>query len=116
MAATLESTPTVKPATTAPAIDPMPPITTTAKVRMIASPPMRGETLRMGAASTPASAASATPNAKTPVTQRSIGMPSARVSSGRSVAARTTMPRRVRSIANQTPTATTMEKAMTKSR
>src|SRR2546428_2996672 len=116
IAPTLARRPARKPAATAPAIEPRPPMTTTANVRMMSSEPMSGDTLRMGAASTPASAASAIPNAKTPVIQRSTSMPSARVSSVRSVAARTTMPRRVRSMTYQTATQTASENAMTKRR
>jgi len=46
---------------TAPMIEPMPPITTTAKTTMMMSDPMIGLTCRMGAASTPAKPASAAP-------------------------------------------------------
>src|SRR5439155_8884509 len=81
-AARLASTPTRNPATTAPAIEPIPPMTTTANAKMMSSLPMSGETFRMGAASTPPSAASATPKPNTGVTQRSTLIPSARVSSG----------------------------------
>ncbi len=42
-------------------MEPMPPITTTAKTTMIRLEPMSGETCMMGAASTPAKPASATP-------------------------------------------------------
>ena len=59
---------------------------------MIRSAPISGLTARIGAASTPASPARAIPNPNTGVTHRPTSMPSARVSSGRSVAARTTMP------------------------
>jgi len=104
------------PAVTAPTIEPRPPITTTAKVRMISSEPMSGATLRIGAASTPASAASPIPMANTAVTHRSTSMPSARVSSARSVAARTTMPSRVRSMRYHVATHISSENAMTKSR
>ena len=115
-AARLASTPTRKPATTAPAIEPMPPMTTTANAKMMSSLPINGETFRIGAARTPPSAASATPKPNTGVTQRSTLIPSARVSSGRSVAARTIIPSRVRSMTYQTATQTTIENAITKSR
>src|SRR5258708_30003188 len=52
-----DSTPTMKPIRTEPAIDPMPPATTTAKVSEIISWPMKGEMLRIGAASAPATPA-----------------------------------------------------------
>src|SRR5450631_2286615 len=52
-------TPRPKPVTMAPRIDPMPPITTTAKTTMISSEPICGDTLQIGAAITPANAASA---------------------------------------------------------
>ena len=44
-------------------MEPMPPITTTAKTVMMRLEPISGETWMMGAASTPAKAASATPPA-----------------------------------------------------
>src|SRR6267143_1833484 len=116
MAARLASTPTRNPATTAPAIEPIPPMTTTAKAKMMSSLPMSGETFRIGAARTPPSAASATPKPNTAVTHRSTLIPSARVRSGRSVAARTIIPIRVRSMAYHTATQTTIENAITKRR
>src|SRR5437899_653225 len=115
-AARLASTPTRNPATTAPAIEPIPPMTTTANAKMMSSLPISGETLRIGAARTPPSAASMTPKPNTGVTQRSTLIPSARVSSGRSVAARTIIPSRVRSMTYQTATQTTIENPITKSR
>ena len=115
-AARLASTPTRNPATTAPAIEPIPPMTTTANAKMMSSLPIRGETFRMGAASTPPSAASATPKPNTGVTQRSTLIPSARVSSGRSVEARTIIPSRVLSMTYHTAMHTTIEEAITKRR
>ena len=47
-----------------------PPITTIAKVWMMIVSPIVGVTFVLGALSTPASAASATPNAKMPLTRR----------------------------------------------
>jgi len=116
IAPTLDRTPTRNPATIAPGIEPMPPMTTTANVRMMSSEPMSGDTFRIGAASTPASAARPRPKPNIGVTQRSTSTPSARVSSARSVAARTTMPRRVRSMTNQTASEATRQNATTNSR
>ena len=77
---------------------------------------MSGETLRIGAASTPAIAARPRPKPNIGVIHRSTSTPSARVSSARSVAARTTMPSRVRSMTNQTATETARQNTMTKRR
>ena len=101
-----EATPIPKPASTEPTIDPSPPITTTANTVMMRSAPISGLIARIGAASTPASPARATPNPKTGVTHNPTLMPIARVSSGRSVAARTTIPTRVRVISSHTPAQT----------
>ena len=57
--------PTSSEATRAPVIEPMPPMTTTTKQTMRTLPPMPGYTDDSGAAIMPASAASATPPAKT---------------------------------------------------
>ena len=70
-------------------------------------------TARIGAASTPASPASAMPNPNTGVTHRRTSMPSARVSSGRSVDARTITPTRVFVSTSHTSTDTTIENANT---
>ncbi|MNT88527.1 hypothetical protein D3C72_2291020 [compost metagenome] len=56
-------TPRPSPVKIEPRIDPMPPITTTAKTVMIRFWPISGETCITGAASTPANAARPTPNA-----------------------------------------------------
>ena len=61
-----ESTPTMKPVSTEPAIDPMPPATTTAKVSAIISWPMKGEMLRIGAARAPATPARPAAQKKVP--------------------------------------------------
>ena len=49
------------PVTMDPRIDPIPPTTTTANTTMMRFAPMTGFTLKIGAARTPANAASATP-------------------------------------------------------
>lgn len=54
-------TPSPRPVTMAPMIDPMPPITTTANTTMMRLEPISGEICSTGAASTPAKPASATP-------------------------------------------------------
>src|SRR6185437_1721956 len=82
------TTPSPKPVTIAPRIEPMPPITTTANTTMISSEPICGDTLKIGAAITPANAASATPNPYVNVIMRGTLMPKARTSVGFSVAAR----------------------------
>ncbi len=91
-------------------------MTTTANTTMIRSAPISGLTARIGAASTPASPASAMPKPKTGVTQRPTSMPNARVSSGRSVAARTTMPTRVRASSHHTATQSSTAKPKTNTR
>ncbi len=91
-------------------------MTTTANTTMMMSEPINGDTLRIGAAKTPANAASAMPKPKTGVTHRSTLMPSARVRSGFSVAARTIMPTRVRVSAYQTATQTMTAKMIVKRR
>src|SRR6266545_1758548 len=108
-----DATPMPNPATTEPKIEPSPPITTTANTVMMRSAPMSGLTARIGAARTPAKPARATPKPNTGVTQRPTLMPSARVSSGRSVAARTTMPTRLWVSAYHTATQTRPETAST---
>src|SRR3990167_4455034 len=55
------STPSIRPVNTEPRMEPMPPITTTANTVMIRLEPMSGPVWVVGAASTPAKAASATP-------------------------------------------------------
>ena len=68
-------------------------------------------TARIGAASTPASPASATPKPNTGVTQRPDVDAEGPGQLGRSVAARTTMPTRVRVSSSQTRTQTTTANA-----
>ena len=75
---------------------------------------MSAVTARNGAASTPARPARAMPKPNTGVTQRPTLMPSARVRSASSVAARTIMPTRVRVMASQTSTQTTSENVAAK--
>ena len=53
--------PSRRPVTMAPMIEPMPPMTTTAKTTITSEDPIKGLTWTTGAASTPASAASPTP-------------------------------------------------------
>ncbi len=97
-APTAAMTPSANPATIDPRIEPRPPMTTIANVLMMIESPMLGATFVFGAASTPANAASAAPNANVPLTRRLVLMPNARVSSGFSVAARIRAPSRERSI------------------
>ena len=68
--------------------------------------PMSALIARIGAASTPASPASAMPKPNTGVTQRPTLMPRARERSAFSVEARTIMPTRVLVSSNHTPTQT----------
>ena len=68
---------------------------------MMMSSPIDGATLVVGAASTPASAAMATPKPKVSVTKRRVLMPSARTSTGFSVAARIRAPVMLRSTNHQ---------------
>src|SRR5262249_29163195 len=63
-------TPRAKPVTIAPMMEPMPPITTTANTTMMRSAPICGLTLVIGAAMTPASAASPTPTPYVTVIKR----------------------------------------------
>src|SRR4030095_9255489 len=67
--------PTSSEATSAPVMEPMPPITTTTKQMMSTLDPMPGYTDDIGAAIMPASAASATPPAKTMRYSRWMSMP-----------------------------------------
>ncbi len=82
---------------------------------MIASP-MLGCTLVVGAARTPASAASATPKPNVTVTSRRVSMPNARTSTGFSVAARIRAPTGVRSttyhVSAHSATATTITNSL----
>ncbi len=55
------TTPSTKPVMIEPRIEPIPPITTTANTTAMMSAPMPGRTWLIGAARTPAKAASATP-------------------------------------------------------
>ena len=57
-------TPTSRTATTEPSSEPMPPITVTTKASDSTEAPISGLTARIGAASTPASAASPAPTPK----------------------------------------------------
>jgi hypothetical protein len=72
------TSPTRSPPHTAPQNEPMPPITTTMKAGMTASAPMVGLRLHMGAATTPATPASAVPSPNTQLRMRVRSMPSAR--------------------------------------
>ncbi len=108
-----DTSPTANPAATDPNTDPSPPITTTANTVMMRSEPISGLTARIGAASTPANAASAIPNPNTGVTQRPTSMPSARDNSGFSVAARTIIPTRVRVSTTHTAPHTSTDTAST---
>ena len=85
-------------------------MTTTAKRMMMKLLPISAVMARAGAASTPASPASAMPKPNTGVTQRPTLIPRARVRSGASVAARTIMPMRVCVSSRPTATHTTTEK------
>ncbi|MNL85733.1 hypothetical protein D3C87_2141530 [compost metagenome] len=69
-------------------MEPMPPITTTANTTMIRFEPISGETWMIGAASTPAKPASATPKPNVNVTINGTLMPNASTSFGFSVPAR----------------------------
>jgi hypothetical protein len=81
---------------------------------MIASP-MFGWTLVVGAASTPASAATATPKPNVTVTSRRTSIPSARAITGFSVAARMRAPTAVRSITNHVAAHSTSATTITNS-
>ncbi len=111
-----ESTPTMKPVSTEPAIDPMPPATTTAKVSAIISCPMKGEMLRIGAARAPATPASPAAQKKVPEMSSGTLPPKHLRRSGRSVAARTSAPKRVRSSTNQATRHSSTETRRTKRR
>ncbi len=76
------------PVTTVPAMEPMPPITTTANTITIMVWPVSADTCMIGAASTPANAARATPKPKVRLTSTGTLMPKASTSLGFSVAAR----------------------------
>ena len=91
-------------------------MTTIANVLMITASPMSGATLVFGAAKTPASAASATPNANVALINRLVSMPNARVSSGFSVAARMRAPTGVRSMTTYTAAHTTIDTTITNRR
>jgi len=89
-------------------------MTTTAKRMMMKLPPMSAVIARNGAASTPASPASAMPKPNTGVTQRLTLMPRARLRSASSVAARTIMPIRVPVSSAHTARQTSSEKTQAK--
>src|SRR6185369_7544765 len=76
------TTPTARPATTAPPNDPRPPIATTTKAGMIALAAIDGDTAHKGAARTPAIAASAQPSPNTAVCTRGRFTPSISTISG----------------------------------
>ena len=101
---------------TEPPIEPSPPITTMANVLMMILSPIVGSTFWLGAASTPPSAASATPTANVIETSRCVSIPSARTSTGASVAARMRAPIGVRSSTYHTTAQTTIATPITKSR
>src|SRR5947199_57209 len=80
--------PSPRPVTIEPRIEPMPPITTTANTTMMRSEPISGPTVKIGAASTPANAASATPKPYVSVIISGTLMPNACTRRGFSVPAR----------------------------
>ena len=108
--------PTSSEAMSAPVMEPMPPITTTTKQMMSTLAPMLGYTEDMGAEIMPASAASATPPAKTMRYSRRMSMPSPRTMSRLLAPARIIMPRRVRLTTQYSATASTMQAADAKRR
>src|SRR5438105_2634557 len=108
--------PTSSEATSAPVIEPMPPITTTTKQMISTLAPMPGYTDDMGAAIMPASAASATPPANTMRYSRVMSMPSPRAMSRLLAPARIIMPRRVRLTTQYRPQATSTQAAEANSR
>src|SRR5579863_4574650 len=110
------TTPRTRPLTIEPRIDPIPPITTTANTTMTSELPMCEFTSTMGEASTPASAASATPPPKVPAIRSGTFTPKDCRSGAFSLAARKVAPRRVRSITYQVPKHTTMDTAITQAR
>ena len=81
--------------TSAPAIEPMPPITVTMKLSIRIEKPMPGDSERTGAASAPASPASPPPTAKTIANSSVVLTPSAETIWGLIAAARTVLPSRV---------------------
>ncbi len=85
---------------------PIPPITTTTKQTMSTCVPMPGYTDETGAASIPASAASATPSAKTRRYTRSMSIPSDCTISRWDAPARMVIPTRVRWMRSQRRPAT----------
>src|SRR4028118_1758538 len=108
--------PRPSPVTMAPRIEPMPPITTTAKTTMMMLEPISGVIWTADAARTPASPASATPKPKVRVTRSGTFTPKAWVRPGFSVAARRYAPSLVRSITNQVAKHTTRETPITQAR
>ncbi len=94
-------------------IEPMPPMTTTAKTTMIRLLPINGCTCRIGAARTPANPASATPKPYVKVTINGTLTPNASVSGAFSVPARSKAPSLVRSMTYQVPKHTTSEATTT---
>src|SRR5438105_8149586 len=97
------TTPTINAAQTTPQNEPKPPITTTTKAAVRTSAPIAGCTPDIGASSTPASAASATLIATTPLMYGASEMPSAATMSGFCTPARTTRPNGVRCSRNHNP-------------
>src|SRR5436190_17961785 len=112
----VSTTPTSSDATSAPVIEPMPPITTTTKQTISTLDPMPGYTEDIGAAIMPASAASATPPANTTRYRSLISMPRPRTMSRLLAPARIIIPSRVRLTTQYSAPATTMQAADAKSR
>ncbi len=81
--------------TSAPATEPMPPITVTMNDSIRIENPMPATIERTGTASAPASPASSPPSANTPPKTSAVLMPSADVIVGLMAAARTILPMRV---------------------
>src|SRR3569832_2323036 len=96
-----------------PKMEPMPPMTTTAKTTTTSEEPISGDTCTTGADSTPASAASAVPAPYVSVTITGTLIPNACTSLGFSVAARSVAPSDVRSITNHVVKQTTSDAAIT---
>ena len=90
--------PTISPASTAPASEPMPPTTVTTKASASTGTPISGVTPCSGAARMPASPASAQPRAKTASQTLVISMPSTCTICGSRAPARITRPKGVRSM------------------
>src|SRR5262245_34768020 len=109
-------TPSPRPVTIVPRIEPSPPMTTTAKITTMMLDPMSGLTWYTGAARTPAKAASATPRPYVNVTSRGTLIPNVCTSTGFSTPARRYAPSRVRSIAYQMTRHTTTDTTMTQPR